>query len=143
MKIVFACTGNTCRSPMAEGLLKAELGEGVTVESRGVSVLYNGPATENSIKVMAEEGIDISGHISRQLDMDTIETSDIILTMTEGHKELLISMYPEYEDKIFTLYGYTSGKDGDIEDPFGGDEELYRQIRDQIKGLIKEKKWEI
>lgn len=141
-KVLFICTGNTCRSPMAEGLLKDYLNGDFIVESRGVSVFFNGPANENAIKVMEEDGIDISNHTSKQIDEEILRESDLIITMTNGHRDLLLNIYPEYKEKTFTLKAYDNGIKGDISDPFGGNIEEYRKTKDQIKKLIKEKKWD-
>lgn len=122
MNIIFVCTGNTCRSPMAEYYLKSKNIKNVDVISRGFS--GGEPANENSVKVMAEKGIDISGHISKCITAYDIENADKIICMTNSHRQILISRGVQ-SDKIYVL------ADG-IPDPFGHSCETYRKCRDSI-----------
>lgn len=124
-RIVFVCTGNTCRSPMAEGYLKSQKGENYEIISRGLST-DGSPAAENSVAVMAEIGIDISSHISRQLSYSDIEKADVIVGMTASHIDVLEALGV---DKLkCCVLGIT--------DPFGGDLLCYRSCRDEIiKGI--------
>ena len=117
MKILFVCTGNTCRSPMAEAYLKQK---GIYAESRGLAA--NGmPASQNAIAVMKEIGIDISGHISRQLTQNDIKDFDRIICLAKSHYDYLSSIGIKCE-----ILG-----DG-ISDPYGGDITVYRLCRDEI-----------
>lgn len=122
MNIIFVCTGNTCRSPMAEGYLKSKNLDNVNVTSRG----FGGGeiANPNSVAVMGEVGIDISGHISVRITVDDIKLCDAIICMTESHKQLLIASGCD-KDHIYVL------SDG-IPDPFGCDINTYRACRDSI-----------
>ncbi len=131
MKILFVCTGNTCRSPMAEAIFNT-ISEGAF--SRGFS--GNGfPATENAVKVMAEMGIDISKHVSKMLTLDDLSDADLVLTMTKAHKNLLTDIAPAEKDKIFTIGEYAGGED--IADPYGGDIEVYRRCAEMLKEEIE------
>ena len=117
MKILFVCTGNTCRSPMAEGYMKSL---GYNCESRGLAA--DGSAvSENSAKAMQEIGIDISGNISKQLTKADTENFDTIICMSKNHSDYLKS------------FGIKSEvlSDG-ISDPFGGNLDTYRTCRDEI-----------
>lgn len=136
MHILFVCTGNTCRSPMAEALLNKESNKN-TAESAGMFVPYPSHASKNAITVMGEYGIDISSHRSRQVTDAMAEKADLILTMTEGHKKALLTVFPHIAEKTFTLPEY-AGTQGDIEDPFGGDKALYRACAESIRSFIKE-----
>ncbi len=138
-KIIFVCTGNTCRSPMAEGILDNIAGEEVIVISAGIFASGE-KASANSVAVMKEIGIDISNHISKQLTVSVIEESDIVITMTKAHKNMLISIAEDMQNKIVTL-GEWAGEDKDVADPFGGDIETYRECREQIFEMVK-KGWE-
>ena len=123
MKILFVCTGNTCRSPMAEGYLKTL---GFDCESRGLAA-DGSTVSENSAKAMSEINIDISGHISKQLTKTDIDNFDTIICMSKSHYDYLNSLGVECEVLC----------DG-ISDPFGGDIDIYRKCRDEIiKALYK------
>lgn len=136
MHIVFVCTGNTCRSPMAEGILKAKSNEH-TVSSRGLSVFFPAAAAENAVLVMQERGIDIAAHRAKQLAEDDVHNADLILTMTEGHRKILTTLFPSAKDKTHTLADFAN-LSGDIADPFGGSAETYRACADRIARLIEE-----
>lgn len=122
MNVIFVCTGNTCRSPMAEGYLKSKNIDGLSVISRGFGT--GEAANKNSVAAMQEAGIDISNHISRQITAKDVENADAIICMTDSHKNLLVSMGVP-KDKITVL-------SGGIPDPFGGDLNVYRKCRDMI-----------
>lgn len=153
MNILFVCTGNTCRSSMAEGIFKEWLkGSGrddFFVSSAGISAFEGDFANEKSISVLKEIGIDISLHRARQLTEDIMESSDIILTMTVGHKETINRIMPQYKHKVYTLKEYAQIVSGekvsrgnlDIADPYGMDYNVYektmREIETEIKKIIR------
>lgn len=122
MNILFICTGNTCRSPMAEGYLESKNLPDLKIESRGLSG-DGAPVSQNSKNAMAELGIDISFHKSRQLTSFDLGWADKIIYMSPAHKTVL-SLYTA-ENKLFML------GDG-IPDPYGGSIEDYRLCRDEI-----------
>jgi protein-tyrosine-phosphatase len=99
---------------------------GIFVTERTVS--------KNAVKVMAELGIDISSHIPTPITIGLIDESDVILTMTENHKNQLIACGVP-SAKVFTLSQYV-GENCDISDPYGGDEEIYRKTCEEIRSLI-------
>lgn len=129
MNILFVCTGNTCRSPMAEGYLRSKELDGIMVISRGLAA-DGSPVSLNSKTAMAEVGIDISGHISRQITDRDIENADKIICLSPSHRAVLLSAGAP-ENKLFVL-----GKG--ISDPFGGDITVYRRCRDEIFAAIDE-----
>ncbi len=122
MNIIFVCTGNTCRSPMAEYYLKSKNLKDVNVISRGFS--SGEGANLNSIAVMNEVGIDISNHISNCITSDDAQNADAIICMTESHKQLLIMSGANPE--------HISVLSGGINDPYGCDIDTYRKCRDNI-----------
>ena len=126
MNILFICTGNTCRSPMAEGYLDSLNLPDVNTESRGLAS-QGGPISENAIKVMLEKGIDLSDNISAPLVLTDILWADKIIYMSESHLAFLRLYAPE--DKLLML-------GGGISDPFGGDCDVYRKCRDEIFSAI-------
>ena len=127
MNILFVCTGNTCRSPMAEGYLKSKGIEGVTVLSRGLAA-DGSPVSLNSKTAMDEAAIDIGSHISKQITADDINKADKIICLSPSHKAVLLSAGVP-ENKLYIL------GDG-ISDPFGGSIETYRRCRDEIFAAI-------
>lgn len=132
MKILFVCTGNTCRSPMAEAVCKM-LYPDIESSSRGVSVFMPLPISKNAYTALLEEyNIDFKDHTSKQITKEDFEYFDVILTMTVTHKDHLKQVFNEYKDKIFTLTGYTQGFEIDISDPYGGSLDIYKQTLKQI-----------
>ena len=140
MKIIFVCTGNTCRSPMAEAILKKmvyEDGLEVQVESRGTSVYSDDPINPKSAEALATIGIKNVIHKAKQISKTDIEESDIILTMTQQHKLSLVKTYPDYRYKIFTLSEYAADSRDDISDPFGKSQIFYNFCIQEIKKFVE------
>ncbi len=123
MNILFVCTGNTCRSPMAEGYLKHKKLNDVYIKSAGIYA-EGDAVSENSAQVMKEIGIDISSHISCRITMSLLDWADKIYYMSPSHKNALLSAGVD-KDKLFVL-GLG------ILDPFGQDISVYRNCRDEI-----------
>lgn len=125
--IVFLCTGNTCRSPMAAALFEKLLSDrrktGYTVKSCGLAAFAGDTATEHSIEVMRENGIDLSGHRASPANILLLDGAELIVCMTEAHKNALIKagISPE---KITVM---------NIPDPFGGTLDDYRECAEKIK----------
>ncbi|EIT83841.1 protein tyrosine phosphatase [Fictibacillus macauensis ZFHKF-1] len=101
-KIVFVCTGNTCRSPMAEALLKHHGGERFLVKSAGVYAAEGMEASEYAEQAIQEQGIAMD-HSSQRISQELVQWADFVLTMTEQHKETLASLYPKERERVFTL----------------------------------------
>lgn len=136
MNILFVCTGNTCRSPMAAVLMNKEAMErslDVRIESAGIFAHEGDTASSEAIAVMKEYGIDLSEHRAKMITSELIEASDLILTMTKAHKAFFDN---NAAFKTYTLPEY-AGLDFDIDDPFGGTVEDYRHAADQIYEAVK------
>jgi protein-tyrosine-phosphatase len=133
-RILFVCTGNTCRSPMAEAMFRAKTaGQPFEVRSAGVAAYAGQPASPHAQSVLAERGI-AHNHASSQLNEELLAWSDLILTMTGSHKRAILTYFPEATDKVHTLQEF-AGIEGirDIADPFGGALEDYRRCAEEIE----------
>lgn len=138
-KIIFVCTGNTCRSPMAEAIAKNIFKNKdikADVISRGLSVFSKAPMSSNSVKALENNNIAFSEHFSAPLTEHDISSADLILTMTKAHKDMLIAYDASISSKTYTLYGYITGEDCDIQDPYGGDYSEYENCFNELYNLI-------
>lgn len=98
VKVLFVCTGNTCRSPMAEGILKHGC-ECCDVLSAGIHAPDGSPASENAARVMQQRGVDISGHRAATVTASVMQEADVVLTMTGAHKQALQQMFSRSRGK--------------------------------------------
>lgn len=133
-KIVFICTGNTCRSAMAAYigayLVRKKYPEAdFMFDSAGLFAADNVPATAEARQVLAERGIDMSFHRSKLFKEPMVDKADILITMTKVHKRALLERFPQGEAKTFTL-GELSGSNEDVHDPYCGSLEVYEKTAD-------------
>ncbi|MCU0858603.1 MAG: low molecular weight protein arginine phosphatase [Pontiellaceae bacterium] len=138
-KLIFVCTGNTCRSPMAEGLLKHLLGPecGWEISSAGVCAADGWPPSGYAVEVLREKGIDISKQRSRTLTPQMIEEADLLITMTQGHRQAVLAAVPQSDGKVFLLKSFGVAQCAtDIYDPVGEALDVYRRVRDEIDDAL-------
>ncbi len=150
MVIVFVCSGNTCRSPMAAGLASKILAEKlripveelprqhIVVRSAGVHAAGGMPAAPDAVRVVGEMGVDIHKHRSAPLNDDLLRRADMIYTMTQDHREEIISRYATLSQKTVML-----DPDGDIDDPVGKGEQIYRRTAQRLEKLISNRLLEL
>jgi protein arginine phosphatase len=144
--VLFVCSGNSCRSPMAEGLLRlklpSRLQDEVVIESAGTLGIDGMPAARNSIEIVQERGGDISRHRSQAVTGELVEDADLILAMAHEHVEYLHENFPQYRENVFLLKRFAQNGNGapnqddpdddEIFDPIGSDKETYRACAQMI-----------
>ena len=141
-KILFVCTGNTCRSSMAEAIFNNIAKEKSTLdmkaESAGIEAIDGMPANDKAIETLKRRGIDMSPHKSKKIKSTHIDESEIVLTMTRLHKNQLLAAFPKARGKVFTLLEYAGdgSTTADVADPYGQSAEIYERSADIIEKAI-------
>src|SRR5436190_6765370 len=136
--VLFVCTGNVCRSPMAEGLFRNAVRgrRPFRVMSAGVGAVDGQPASDHAVRALHQLGIDISNHRSRHLTWESVSEADYIFGMTHSHVDAIMLLYPQAAEKTFLLREFDETLDAyenDISDPIGGSYDVYCNCRDQIE----------
>jgi protein-tyrosine-phosphatase len=138
MEILFICTGNTCRSPIAQALFEQKVRQAgyekqqFTARSAGIMKIRGIPVSSHTITVLAEYGIEYSCSPQR-VTIEAIARADLVLTMTRLHKHILHIIFPRKRSKVFTLKEFVAARDSwDISDPVSGSLSRYRQCAQEI-----------
>ncbi|HAS83818.1 MAG TPA: low molecular weight protein arginine phosphatase [Verrucomicrobia bacterium] len=137
--IVFVCTGNICRSPMAEYLFRAHIASqsDIRVCSAGVMTGYGQPASRYAVKAMNELGVDMNAHRSQPVTQELVDAAELLVVMTEGHRDVLLSRYPQAASRVALLKSFdTQARDVDVLDPIGLSLDVYRHVRDEIAAAL-------
>jgi tRNA threonylcarbamoyl adenosine modification protein (Sua5/YciO/YrdC/YwlC family) len=143
---VLVCTGNTCRSPMAEAMLKRRIADrlkcgiadlddrGIVVMSAGLSAPPGSRAAAEAIQTMRDRQLDLAQHESQPLSERIVRFADLILAMTRGHREAILDAWPDAEPRVHLI---SRGR-GDVPDPIGGPLDLYRRCAEQLDSFLQE-----
>ncbi len=143
--ILFVCSGNSCRTPMAEGLMKIkipqEFEDRVEVVSAGTLGINGSPATYFGIQAAGDLGANISEHRSQGISRELLHTADIVFCMADGHQSILASQYPEFNENVFLLRAFDRPSDEqiyeDIEDPIGRGLPEYQECAQLINSELE------
>ena len=143
--ILFVCSGNSCRTPMAEGLMKSKISvrfkSAVQVRSAGTLGINGNPATDFAIITAGKLGANITRHRSQGVTEKLVKESDLILAMASEHKDFLDKHYPGIRENVFLLRAFASDPKGkvnqDIADPIGGPLDHYRQCGELINSELQ------
>lgn len=140
--IMFVCTGNICRSAMAEKMLSKRAKEekiDIEVYSCGTYAENGDYPTWEAIETMKEYNIDITSHRATNISKSNIENMDVILCATKNHKNIVLQLYPQLEGKVYTMKEYVGKTENglDISDPWGYSIEIYRKCASEIEEIIE------
>ncbi len=138
--VLFVCTGNVCRSPMATALLNAQAqregdSDQMIARSAGTWAMENQPASGHALSVMAARGIDLSGHRGHTVTRQDLADADVVIVMTRSHRDALVAEFPECRPKLH-LMSELKDRVFDVSDPYGGTLAEYQETAAQLEELI-------
>lgn len=148
-RVLFVCSGNTCRSPMAAALFRRLIAEewgeqlgGLEVLSAGTAAVDGEPATPQAVTVMGRRGVDLTPHRARRLLPDMVREADWILTMTQAQRAEVVRLAPEAKERVFLLKYFPPGDaepgpEHDVDDPIGQSEEVYEQVARELEQAVR------
>ena len=142
MELIFVCSGNICRSSMAEGLARHIWAErfgaagDLKISSAGIAAWPGDPATPEAVFALRAKGIDIDAHRARQLTAEIADNAGLILVMTKQHKEHIIKNFPKSAGKVFLLAEFAGKGEKDVDDPYGGPLKTYQRCAERIEPLV-------
>jgi len=143
LKLLFVCTGNTCRSPLAQGLARKVFADwDVEVHSAGIYAWEGDQASPHVLRILEEKGIDLKDHRARKLLPEWLEDADWVIPMTQEQERFLRERFPEHQAKIRRL-GSWGGKNVEVSDPYGGNLDVYRRTAEAIEELLYAMKEEL
>ena len=138
-RLIFVCTGNTCRSPMAQGLLQAAVGlnEDWKIQSAGIAASYGFSESLETAKVLEENQASLESFSSQPITEELVDWATHLIAFTRSHKDFLYSVFPQSEGKVYLLKQFVSQpKSIDISDPIGGGSSAYHQAAEEIKASL-------
>lgn len=148
-RVLFVCSGNTCRSPLAKALFdKAVNGDDkangkMGAGSCGTSTHFQEKVQPNAVEAGKKLGVDISDHLSNCFDPAYLGEFDLVIGMSKGHRDTIIKHFPEYASKVKTIYEFTTGDPAskDVQDPYGCDQDTYdkiaKELDDQVRLMVE------
>lgn len=141
-QITVVCTGNTCRSPMAERLLQHALAaepeplRSIEVVSAGVAAFPGDAASENAVRALSKVGIDLQDHRSTRFSYQLLDRSSVVLAMTESHRDFIRHEFPEDETPVLLFREFMQDANPEVPDPCGGPLDYYIETRDSLAEAI-------